>query len=103
VLLLQTMFYADELRKVEDYERKLPEVTDKELEMAVTLVRTLGNDGDLSQYRDVYREAVMEMIQAKLKGETITTKATPKPTMDLADALMASINQAKREKEAVTA
>lgn len=99
-LLLQTLFWSDELRKVGDYEVALPAVTDRELDMAKTLIQTLVNgQPDLTKYQDAYRAAVMEIIQAKLNGETITIRAeAPKPAMDLVDALMASINQAQAGK-----
>lgn len=110
VLLLQTLFYSDELRDVGDYEASLPAVSDKELEMAETLVRTLVSSEvelselgflDLSKFRDQYRDALMQVIEAKVSGEIIAAiTEAPKPTMDLVDALMASITKAQQEKGA---
>ncbi|MDP2728058.1 MAG: Ku protein, partial [Dehalococcoidia bacterium] len=94
VILLQTMFYTDELRPTNEVETALPQVSDKELAMGVMLLQTLEvGDIDLSQYKDGYQEALKALIQAKLEGKTIEVKAEePKPaTDDLVAALMASL------------
>lgn len=94
VLLLQTMFYTDELRPASEVETSLSQVSDKELAMGVMLLQTLEvGDIDLSQYKDGYQEALKTIIQAKLEGKTIEVKAEePKPaTDDLVAALMASL------------
>ena len=100
VILLNTLYWADELRSAEELKAKMVDVSEKEMEMAITLIRTLETpDLDLSQFEDEYREALLERIQAKLNGEPIITAEAPKeePKMDLVDALMASIN-AQKEK-----
>lgn len=102
VLILQTLYWAEELRDAKEVEVALPAISEKELEMALMLLGTLVNDKpDLSQYRDKYRDAVMAVIQAKLNGETITAAPeAPKPAMDLVDALMASIQANQKGKVA---
>lgn len=101
VLLLQTMFYSDELRNRSEYEVALPQVSEKELEMAITLVKTLDSgDVDLGKYQDEYRDALLQVIQAKLNGETISVAPAeaPAPAGDLVDTLMASIQAAQKQK-----
>jgi DNA end-binding protein Ku len=101
VILLQTLFYADELRNATDVQVKLPEVSEREIEMAITLIKTLATDTvDLTKFADQYRDALMLVIQAKVAGQPITVQAAPeeKP-MDLVDALMASINASQKAKE----
>ena len=96
VLLLQTLFYTDELRPSSEVEVALPQVSDKELAMGIMLLRTLEvGDIDLSQYKDGYEEALRAVIQAKLEGKTIqSVPEEQKPaTDDLIAALMASLNQ----------
>jgi DNA end-binding protein Ku len=101
VILLRTLYYADELRPASDVQVKLPEVSEREMQMAITLIKTLATDTvDLTKFHDQYRDALMQVIQAKLAGQPITVQAVPeeKP-MDLVDALMASINASQKAKE----
>jgi len=102
VILLQTLYYADELRDAADLKVKLAEVSERELDMAVTLVKTLAaDDPALDQYRDEYRETLMQVIEARLNGEVFTAAPVKeKPEMDLVDALMASINAEREKREA---
>ncbi|GAI04078.1 unnamed protein product, partial [marine sediment metagenome] len=103
VILLQTLYYSDELRNPDEVAHKRIDVSDKEMEMAITLLQTLQTpNANLDQYQDEYRRALLDRIQAKLNGQPITVaEAAPKePKMDLVDALMASINAEKKAKEA---
>ncbi len=97
VLLLQTLYWADELRDAGAVKTSLPQVTEQELKMAVTLIEALAGEGDLTGYKDEYREALVRLIEAKLHGETI--EAAPveeaKPTEDVMAGLMASIQAVK--------
>jgi len=102
VILLQTLYFADELRSVEELKPKRVEVSEREMEMAMTLLNTLATDElDMSQFKDEYRDTLLRVIEAKLNGEVIQIE-TPKEelVMDLADALLASINAEKAKKEA---
>ena len=78
-------------------------ISDREVAMAEQLVGALASDFDPNQYRDEYRDCVMEMIQRKAGGETITTKLPPeKPATrgkDLTEALKASIEHVKRKRQ----
>ena len=97
VLLLQTLYRADELRDAQAVEAALPKVTEQELVMAVALIQALEGNGDLTSYKDEYRDALVRLIEAKLNGEVIA--ATPvqeaKPTEDVMAGLMASIEAVK--------
>jgi len=103
VILLNTLFYSDELHSATDVQVKLSEVSDREMEMAITLIKTLASDTvDLSKYQDQYRDALMQVIQAKVAGQPITVQAPKEEkAMDLVDALMASIDAESKKKEAV--
>ncbi|MBA7689299.1 Non-homologous end joining protein Ku [subsurface metagenome] len=102
VILLQTLYYTDELRKADEVTPKLVDVSDREMEMAITLLQTLQTPTpNLDQYKDEYRETLLKVIEAKLNGVTLTVEApTEAPKMDIMDALMASINQAQEKKAA---
>jgi DNA end-binding protein Ku len=100
-IALETMFYADEIRSAADL--SLPgedvKVSDRELQMAKSLVDMLSDDFDAAEYQDNYREALLEIIRKKAEGETI---AMPQPAVakvtDLMEALRASVEDARRRK-----
>ena len=69
-LVLTLMRYAEELVDVSEY--RFPHATDvrkPELQMARTLVENLADKWDPSQYTDTYRENLMKIIKAKMKGK----------------------------------
>ncbi len=102
VLLLQTMFWSDELRDPAEVTVDLPDVTDAEMDMAETLIEAMHANADMSKFGDDYREAVMGLIQAKVAGTTLTPVAVPDPvaTPDVLAGLMASVDAAKAAKAA---
>ena len=68
--------------------------TKRELDMAKQLIESLSGDFDPSGYRDEYRERVLDLIERKAAGETITIEAPAaerKEVPDLMAALEASI------------
>jgi DNA end-binding protein Ku len=97
VLLLQVLHWADELKPVEEFQVELPGVSERELALARTLVEAMRGEGDLSAYRDRYREALLELVQAKMEGRAVEAPAGDgkKPSDDLAQVLLASIQAAK--------
>ena len=101
IILLQTLYYADELRSSDELKPKQVEVSDQEMQMAVTLLNTLATDDlDMSQFKDEYRDTLLRVIEAKLAGQPIIFEAPgEKPTMDLTDALLASIQAEMAKKE----
>jgi len=94
LLLLQTLFYADELRDPNAIPVPEVAVSERELSMALNLVNALKTDGfDLCRYEDDYRQALYRMIEARIAGEEIERVEAPAPTeaMELETSLMASI------------
>ncbi len=72
--------------------------TMRELDMAKQLIESLSGDFDPSGYRDEYRERVLDLIERKAAGETITIEeptAETKEVPDLMAALEASISASK--------
>jgi len=74
-------------------------VSDRELEMAFTLIDIFRKPFDPSEYHDHYREALAELIEAKLEGKQVVKTPAPRDTrvIDLADALKRSVEAAKKE------
>ncbi len=92
VLLLQTLKWADELV---DFSEILVSgtVSEAELEMAGKLIASMTKEVDLAEFKDGYREALINLITAKLDGKTIEMPAeAPKDERDLAAQLIASLN-----------
>jgi DNA end-binding protein Ku len=98
-IVLDTLYYADEVqvekpKKVEDVE-----LSERELGMAHSLIDLLAEPFDPSKYHDEYREALMEVIEAKLNGEELVSAPAPaeERTVDLLAALKASIEAAQKQ------
>ncbi|MDZ7729506.1 MAG: hypothetical protein U5Q44_15655 [Dehalococcoidia bacterium] len=69
--------------------------------MADSLVELLADDFKPAEYKDEYREAVLELIRAKLEGEEFVAAPEPeeaKPSVDLMAALKASVEAAQSKK-----
>jgi len=95
VLLLQTLHWADELRDYSELQ-VFASATDQEKEMAGKLIGAMTKDMNLSSYKDVYRASLIEMLEAKVAGTEYAAPPQPKvQEANLADALMASLEQAE--------
>lgn len=70
----------------------------KELDMAQQLISMLEAPFEPDAYHDEYRERVMELIEAKQRGESlkVTPLRRPKPSKDLSRALEASLNRERK-------
>ena len=66
--------------------------------MARTLIDNLTEDWHPEQYRDEYREALLDIVEKKVAGEEIEFIEAPEPTrvVDLMEALKASVEAAKK-------
>ncbi len=98
-MLLTTLHWPDEIRSLE--ELNLPEdeidIKPTERKMAEQLVASMASEFDPSQERDQYREALMQVIEAKVAGEKPEPAKKSEPTKigDLMAALEASVAQAR--------
>jgi DNA end-binding protein Ku len=74
------------------------ETTRQELAMAKQLVEMLAGDFEPAEYRDAYRERVMELIERKASGKTVRfAKAPPaRRPRDLTSALRASLARERK-------
>src|SRR5437588_5301426 len=97
-ILLETMYFADEVRKPESVDKK-GELRKAEVEMAKSLVENLSAEFDPSKYDDTYRAELMELIKQKAEGVPL-----PRPqreeaeVVDLMQALRESVERTKRSK-----
>ena len=101
VLAMETMLFADEVIPPDSLDELTVDgstTSKRELEMAKQLIESLSADFEPEQYRDEYRERVLDLIERKAAGETITIEAPeqePEKVPDLMAALEASIASAK--------
>jgi len=98
-ILMEQLRYAHEVRSMEDVPIGSAEVKDRELDLAVQLIRQIATDEFNPQaYRDEVRERVQELIQRKIEGEDITEAPTEAPQtqiIDLMEALKASLSRSE--------
>jgi DNA end-binding protein Ku len=103
-VLLHTMYYNHEIRKVDEFRTDLNLVKEKELALATSLVEALAGDFEPDKYKDTYRENLLQMIEAKKQGQEIV--ATPEPAqtkvIDILEALKASLAMAKKPAASAT-
>ncbi|MCY4616742.1 MAG: Ku protein, partial [Chloroflexi bacterium] len=95
-ILLETLYYPDEIRTAQLDPLDLEEVSEEELQMAFTLIGMLEKPFAPEEYHDEYREALMAVINAKLEGVELAEAAEPETAkiVDLMAALRASVEAA---------
>jgi DNA end-binding protein Ku len=96
-LTMETMLFPDEVVDPSSIEELAAadgktKTTKRELDMAKQLIESLSGDFDPSGYTDEYRERVLELIERKAAGETITVEA-PEPERKEVPDLMAALEQ----------
>jgi DNA end-binding protein Ku len=102
VIVLETIFYPDEVR---DYKQVpgIPEnlqTTEAELDMAVQLIENLTAEFNPDKYIDTYRERLVERINAKVEGKEVVIRkeAEKDNVVSLMEALRQSIQMSKASK-----
>ena len=103
-LMLIALRWANEVVAAEDLTAPAGRKPDaKEIKLAEQLISALEDEFRPEDYRDEYRERVMELIETKAKGGKVKVRRfRPKVTEEdsLADALAASLSKAKGKKSA---
>jgi DNA end-binding protein Ku len=97
-ILLHTMFYEDEIRKIDEFRTDTSLVKEKELELATMLIQTLAASFEPEKYKDTYRENLQKMIDAKLQGQEIVETPQPRAekVIDIMEALKSSLAIARK-------
>jgi len=103
-IVLDLMRFADEI--VPETEFNFPAAEGfrpQELRMAEQLIENLTQPFQPEKYRDEYRENLMKIIQAKMKGKNVKLKEADEPDMggviDLMDRLQKSLEQGRSAKK----
>ena len=99
-LVMQQLYYPNEIRAIDELDLGDTEVKESELRMAVQLAEMSASDSfDPSQYRDEVAERVRGLIQRKIEGEEITAGFAEEPkaqVIDLMEALRKSLGGAAK-------
>ena len=106
-IVLTMMRFADELADLEDFRfPKAEGIRPGEMNMALQLIDSLSAKWEPEKYTDEYRDNLMRVIQAKLKGKKprLTERETPQQAevVDLMERLRASLEGKGGSKAAAT-
>jgi DNA end-binding protein Ku len=104
LLVLETMYFADEVRDPRDEIDKLPGKTSlrpAELKMAAQLIDSMTGPWKPTEYQDTYTDRVKELIHAKKRGkEVVVADEAPEATRatDLMEVLRRSLETARQRR-----
>lgn len=101
VLVLETLLWPDEVRVADfPFLDQDIEVRPQELTMASSLIDSMTSDFDADAHHDGYREALIEVVDAKIQGRELAQpgalEIAAAPSTSLADALRASLAAAQQ-------
>lgn len=103
VLVLETLLWPDEVRAPAfEFVDADVQTRPQELKMATSLITSMSEDFDPGQHRDGYREALQELVQAKMEGREVALPAAAPEAgnvTSLTDALKASLSAAKEARQ----
>ena len=106
-MMLHTMYYAEEVKKVEGFGAPDVELKESEVKVAHQLIEALADEWDPEKYKDGFQENLKKLIETKLEGGEVAAVEKPKklaPVVDLMAALKQSLAQMEgRKKPAATA
>jgi DNA end-binding protein Ku len=96
-ITLEQLYFADEIRPLDEIKASRARVSQEELEMAGRLIESFTSEWKPEKYKDTYRDELCAIIRAKRKGQEI--HAAPEleeeePT-DLLTALRESIERSR--------
>jgi DNA end-binding protein Ku len=100
VITLEKMYFADEIRPVDEIVPGDVKVDERELEMAEQLIDRFAGRFQPEKYEDTYRDALCDIITAKRKGREVhaAPARAPEEATDIMAALRASLEAARTRK-----
>jgi DNA end-binding protein Ku len=98
VLVLETMYYADEVRRPDEVAGDAgAELRKAEVEMAKSLVENLSAKFDPERYDDTYRSELLELIRSKAEGAPLPEpREEEAQVVDLMQALRESVERTQK-------
>lgn len=96
-LLAHTMFYADEVRSVDEFRTDTSLVSAKELELAKALIQALATSFEPAKFKNQFRERLVALIESRsaVRATASMEAAAPGKVIDIMDALKRSLTAAK--------
>lgn len=106
VLIIQTIMWPDEIRTPDfGFLSEDIEVRKQEMAMAESYIETLTGTFEPDEYVDEYREAILEVVNAKVEGEEVIAapeaEEGEEKVVDLMEALRKSVEEAKKARGGV--
>jgi DNA end-binding protein Ku len=101
-MMLHTMYYEEEVKKVEGFGAPDVELKESEVKVAHQLIEALAAEWEPEKFHDDFQENLKKLIQTKLEGGEIAEVEQPKklaPVVDLMAALKASLVQMEGRKK----
>jgi len=74
------MYYADEVRSVEEFGAPDVELKEAEVKVAHQLIEALAAEWDPEKYHDTFQDNLKKLIETKLEGGTVAEVEKPKKT-----------------------
>jgi DNA end-binding protein Ku len=103
-LVMYTLHHAAEIRdisQIEELESVPTQVKPQEMKLAKQVIETFDAELNLKEYKDEYKEGLMEIIQAKIEGKEVVAPAVEAPpkVVNLMEALRKSLDAVSTSKK----
>jgi DNA end-binding protein Ku len=103
-LVMYTLRHAEEVRSMDaiDELKLVPaKIKPDEVKLARQVIGNFETEGDLTQYKDDYQEALRTVIDAKVAGEEVSTpqEEAPPKVVNLMEALRQSLEKVSTTKK----
>ncbi len=91
-IMLHTMYYENEVRRIENFGDTKVDVKEAEVKVAHQLIQALSAKFEPEKYHDTFEDNLKELIKAHLEGKEVTPVAKPAKVAPVTD-LMAALKQ----------
>ena len=91
-IVLHTMYYENEVRRLENFGAPDVKVKEAEVKVAHQLIQALEAKFEPEKYHDTFEDNLRELIKARLEGKEVTAVEKPKKVAPVTD-LMAALKQ----------
>jgi DNA end-binding protein Ku len=98
VITLEQLYYADEIRDIDEIKAARTSVSAEELKMAERLIESFTSEWEPERYKDTYRDELCAIIRAKRKGKEVhaAPDVEEEAPTDLLTALRQSIERTRK-------
>jgi len=99
-LILNTLFFDEEIQKSPAQNLNV-ELSDKEINLAKTIIENMSEKFDAEKFKDEYKKRLLDAIFAKINGQEIVTPKEVKDNkiINLMEALQESLKQTQEKKK----